>query len=128
MFFKTCSGRVSPYDDNTTCWTNKEYIRESENVRSCKRPSIVTPLSSYAITWSWAALDGPVKFVRPSKVPQHAILCDYLIRPATIHIFGATGYGQLKIKVSIFINDEYSVDDKKGLADILDDYSTVDII
>ena len=98
--FQDLLWRVSPYDDDTTYWSNKEYIQESKRVRFCKRPSTVTPASSYrAPSWSWATLDGPVRFERLLEVPQSAILCDYLIKPAGIDIFGSIEHGQLKIKV-----------------------------
>ncbi|RFU27144.1 hypothetical protein B7463_g9194, partial [Scytalidium lignicola] len=101
--FQDLLWRVSPYDDDTTYWINKDYIRMGESIKSCKRPSTVTPLSSYrAPTWSWAALDGPVKFELPSKVPQHALLCDYSIKQTTIDIFGTIKYGKLKIKAPFF--------------------------
>lgn len=105
--FQDLLWRVSPYDDDTTVWINKEYIRESESVRSCKRQSTVTfPCSYRAPSWSWAALDGPVKFETPLGIPRHAILCDYFIKPAGKDIFGSVKYGQLRIRVIIFRNNE----------------------
>jgi hypothetical protein len=105
--FQDLLWRVSPYDDDTTEWVDKKYIQESEGIRYCKRPSTVAfPLSYRAPSWSWAALDGPVKFERPLRVPKHATLCDYLVNPATMDIFGTIKHGQLKIKASIFRKDE----------------------
>ncbi|CZR69572.1 uncharacterized protein PAC_19472 [Phialocephala subalpina] len=101
--FQDLLWRVSPYDDDTTAWINKDYIQKSERVRSCKRPSTVTFPSDYrAPSWSWAALDGPVKFERLRRIPQRPILCDYLIKPDGIDIFGSIEYGQLRIKAPLF--------------------------
>ena len=80
-------------------WTYEAHL---EQTSAPKRYNAIKLPSSYrAPTWSWAAVDGSVKFERLSKDHISAQYCDASVKTLSVDEFGIVESGWLEIEVRI---------------------------
>ncbi len=90
--------RAYPYEEDHPSWRYRSYQRQTI---PCKRLSTTRYPSSYrAPTWSWAAVDGSIKFEQLSRRYTCAQFCDAFVKPVGNNAFGRVESGWIKITVS----------------------------